>query len=146
MVELQQFYLHHKEKKAISTVGEILATPFLAIKEAISYKSVVSIAKEQVEALEKDYIYKNDNPCTKAYFGVNGDIMRGKRLTIGESVIHITKGGNVMCDDFYSANMVAVAFPKRVGPEIDKNQLPGKKYYYHFHPDRYSHRHIWFRN
>ena len=48
-----------------------------------------------------------------------------------------------MCDDVYSAKMVASGFPGFIGPEIDKNQKPGNSYYFHFHPDRYSHRHIW---
>ena len=49
-----------------------------------------------------------------------------------------------MCDNFYAASLVADNFPNKIGPEIDANRKPGRKYYQHFHPDRNSHRHIWF--
>jgi len=68
---------------------------------------------------------------------------RGTRLTIDESINHVKFGGNVMCDNQQSALMVASGFPDFFGPEIDKNRKPGYTYYYHFHPDRDSHRHIW---
>lgn len=49
-----------------------------------------------------------------------------------------------MCDDHDSAYMVATIFPEHTNYEIDKKQKNGNVYYWHYHPDRYSHRHIWF--
>ena len=91
------------------------------------------------------YIPKNptNKPCTTATLG-GGDVVRGKRLTVIESIGYVTIGGNVMCDNQSSALLVAVAFPGFIGPEIDVNQKPGNTYYPHYHPDRNSHRHIWF--
>jgi len=45
-----------------------------------------------------------------------------------------------MCDDSGSALMVAVMFP---GFILDPPH-GGTGYYPHYHPDRTSHRHIWF--
>ncbi|MBE6144280.1 MAG: RHS repeat-associated core domain-containing protein [Firmicutes bacterium] len=82
-------------------------------------------------------------PCTEAWLS-NGDVARGNRLTIDESYIHVSNGHDVMCDNQFSAHQVAQRFVGYIGPEIDKKQLPGNKYYCHYHPDRTSHRHIWF--
>jgi len=81
--------------------------------------------------------------CTTAIIK-NGDVIRGNRLTLVESVDHINMGGNIICDNEKSAFMVSVFFPEYIGPEIDLNQKPGNVYYYHYHPDRNSHRHIWY--
>ncbi len=89
--------------------------------------------------------YEESKPCTTAKFNPSKtDIITGKRLTIGESQTHVELGGNVICDNKNSALSVAIGFGIFIGPEIDKNKKPNHVYYWHYHPDRDSHRHIWF--
>ncbi len=84
-------------------------------------------------------------PCTTAQI-FNNDVVRGYRMTIEEAYYHVSFGYDVMCDTQQNALSVAVKFRGFIGPEIDKNQKSGYKYYYHYHPDRNSHRHIWIYN
>ncbi len=89
--------------------------------------------------------YEESKPCTTAKFNPSKtDVIPGERLTISESVNHVKFGGNVICDNQSSALSVAVEFGIFIGPEIDSNRKTGYTYYYHYHPDRNSHRHIWF--
>jgi len=53
-------------------------------------------------------------------------------------------GKDVMCNNELNAYRVASVFPNYIGKEIDKYQKPGNTYYWHFHPDRNSHIHIWY--
>lgn len=88
---------------------------------------------------------RKSKPCTTAKLTVDGkNVVRGKRLTIQDSVKHVKKGGNVMCDTKIFAEAVAFEFPTHTKCEIDQRQKPGYTYYRHYHPDRFSHRHIWF--
>ncbi len=53
--------------------------------------------------------YEESKPCTTAKI-VDGDVARGDRLTILQSIDHVEFGGDVMCDNKSSALSVAIAF------------------------------------
>ena len=120
-----------KPKESAQTASKVTTQVNTAVGAAVG---ALSSTKPQ---------YEESKPCTTAKI-VKGDVVRGERLTILESIENVEFGGNVMCDDISSATLVANGFENPIGPEIDKNQKPGYTYYYHYHPDRNSHRHIWF--
>ncbi len=134
---------------AVKAAVDSITPALSAVDRVLNYKPR-ELVEPKVKEKDKAIPYMppspnkiDEKPCTTATLS-SGDVTRGKRLTIYESINHVQFGGNVMCDDVYSAKMVASGFPGFIGPEIDKNQKPGNSYYFHFHPDRYSHRHIWF--
>ena len=87
---------------------------------------------------------KEVKPCTRTWFNnSSGNIGRGERLTIDQSVTTVKMGESVMCDDHSSAFAVASQFPGMEG-DYPHNKYPGQTYYYHYHPDRRGHTHIWF--
>ena len=108
----------------------------------------LSLSLATVKSVTREKNYSTYKPCTPAILNkVTNDVDRiNKRMTTYDSYKYVQKGGNVFCDDEFSAREVAQYFKNYIGPEIDKYQKPGYKYYPHFHPDRYSHRHIWFYN
>ena len=154
---------YYVAKKTVETVGvgviNTLTNPYLNFPKpsfnipAPTYKSQEankSTTNDNVKVEVKPILpqapsVEQTQPCTTATFTPDmTNILRGERLTINESVNYIKTGGNVMCDSQQSAFAVASNFPSFIGPEIDKNQKLGFTYYPHYHPDRYSHRHIWF--
>ena len=83
-----------------------------------------------------------NKPCTTAKIS-HGDVVRGERLTIEETVIHVRMNNDVMCDTRDSAFQVASRFDDYY---FDPPHRGGAKGYYpHYHPwDGYRHPHIWF--
>ena len=107
----------------------------------LSYQILLQQYKEDVT--KKDVT----KPCTPAKLTKSGDVIRlNPRMDIKTTVTAVKSGASVMCDDQASALAVAINFNGFIGPEIDKYQKPGYTYYDHYHPDRYSHRHIWYYN
>lgn len=104
--------------------------------------NVAAISKAKENTTSKDVT----KPCTPAVIK-NGDVVRLKpRMDIPTTVRIVKRGSSVMCDDKKSAELVASYFPEPRGPEMDMNKKPGNTYYNHYHPDNYSHRHIWYYN
>ena len=148
-----------KAKKGLSSFFSSIASSLSGVKpyKPISKPKTSSKAKTQTKSKEKtqtvtvtqakEYARNNPQkkPCTTAIFNYKGtDVIRGQRLTISESISHVKIGGNVFCDNQISALSVVLPFEERLGPEIHGGNDPTARYYPHYHPDRNSHRHIWF--
>ena len=83
-----------------------------------------------------------NKPCTTAKIS-HGDVVRGERLTIEESVNHVRMNNDVMCDTRDFAFQVASNFKNFYEEGAHHNGVKG--YYPHFHPwNGYGHPHIWF--
>ena len=129
---------------AVSRVGAAAKTLIGSINISKPKEKVQSKAIAIPNTNSQNFETPKFKPCTEAKL-FNGDVLRGDRLTIDEAYYHVLVGNDVMCDNRYYAYEVAKKFKYHLlKPEIDKIQIPGNKYYYHYHPDRNSHRHIWY--
>ena len=74
-------------------------------------------------------------------FLIKKEVYLGKGLSITEASIRVSLGFNVMCANQDAARWLVVinGYVNAVGPEIH-----GDGYYWHYHPHRNTHTHIWF--
>ncbi len=84
----------------------------------------------------------SSKPCWEARLSKAGvGIELGNRISIPESVTRVISGKDVMCNNKFSAQMVANYFPDYYF-DPPHHKKPG--YYPHYHPYNWSHIHIWY--
>ena len=124
--------------------------PDISIKEQNYQDSTKEKTKDNSKTKTKTEIKEitkptsPSKPCWEAKLNnTKTDVELGNKITIQESVDRVATGKDVMCNNKFSAQMVAVYFPNHYGPEIH-DKYKNVKYYPHFHPYDYSHIHIWY--
>ena len=78
--------------------------------------------------------------------GRSYQVITGKPLTFDQARIRVSMGQNLMCANEAAARAIVFAngYVNAVGPEIHLRGTDISGYFYHFHPNRNSHVHIWF--
>lgn len=73
---------------------------------------------------------------------VKNNVVIGNGLTFSEASIRVACGLDIMCANEPAAKWLVVinGYWNYVGPEIHGDE----GYYWHYHPNRNSHTHIWF--
>ena len=73
---------------------------------------------------------------------VNNQVVLGRGLTIAEASARVASGKDVMCPSQGAAKLLLVlnGYGNAVGPE----KHGGEGYYWHYHPNRHTHIHIWY--
>ena len=73
-------------------------------------------------------------------------VITGSPLTFDQARIRVSMGQNLMCANEAAARAIVFAngYVNAVGPEIHPRGTDTSGYFYHFHPNRSSHVHIWF--
>ncbi len=73
---------------------------------------------------------------------IRNQVFIGRGLSFFEACIRVACGGDVMCANQDAARWILVAnlYTNAVGPEIHGSS----GYYWHYHPNRNSHTHIWY--
>lgn len=134
---------------AVTSIAGALNNPYVGTKTKNKEKSkattksttktstkvlpISQYAPQQSEAIK---------PCTTAKIS-KGDVVRGERLTIEETINHVKMNNDVMCDTRISAYSVASQFAGFYEDPAHHNGAKG--YYPHFHPwNGPNHPHIWF--
>lgn len=121
----------------VNTVTNIISN-----KKVVNNTKVVTRNITQLKNKNKD---KSQDNYWEASIGITGNIVIGQPLKYDEALIRVQSKRDVMCRDRDYAEAIAITFPDAIGPEIDKNQIPGRSYYQHFHiDDKHGHPHIWF--
>lgn len=146
-------YTYSKAKKVVSDIINVAASIIDDYRDRTQLKIDTNFAeKVNEEVIVKEttitmtpYVSQS-KPCTDAYVDWNiQNVIRGRRLTIDESVITVKSGNSVMCDYKFDAERVA----RQAG--INNNyifhnkhrNLPG--YYEHYHAvGTPIHTHIWY--
>ena len=134
---------------AVTSIAGALNNPYVGTKTKNKEKSKAttkSTTKTSTKVLPiSQYAPQQSEaskPCTTAKIS-KGDVIRGERLTIEESINHVKMNNDVMCDTRVSAYSVASHFPDFYEELAHNNGAEG--YYPHFHPWRAKgHPHIWF--
>jgi len=95
---------------------------------------------EQEEAVKEEVSYQYWEARR-----VNNDVIVGRELTLEEACIRVSMGFDLMCANEEAAVVILLLnrYFNPVGPE--KHGRPGQDgYYWHYHPNRNSHIHIWY--
>ncbi len=113
--------------------------PDVSIKKRNYQDSTKDNSKTKTKAKVKEITKPTSpsKPCWEAKLNkTKTDVELGNKITIQDSIDRVATGKDVMCNNRFSAQMVAVYFPNHIEPEIDKTQKPGSAYYWHYHKDR----------
>ena len=78
--------------------------------------------------------------------GRSHQVITGRPLTFDQARIRVSMGQNLMCANEAAARAIVFAngYVNAVGPEIHPRGTDTSGFFYHFHPNRSSHVHIWF--
>ena len=73
---------------------------------------------------------------------VKNQVLPGRGLSFTEASVHVASGRDIMCANQGAALWLIIVngYWTAVGPEIHGDE----GYYWHYHPNRNSHTHIWF--